>query len=79
MTLLMPSLIRAPNGDHFSRKAIPSDVREAYAAAHGVKREALFGSPQALPKPTQRRPTRSGSPRSRVVSLRFALRRVASQ
>jgi integrase len=38
----MPTLTRAPNGDHFSRKAIPADVRDAYAAAYGVKREALF-------------------------------------
>jgi hypothetical protein len=46
----MPSLIRAPNGDHFSRKAIPSDVREAYGAAHGVKREALFRFPAGTPE-----------------------------
>jgi hypothetical protein len=54
MTISMPNLKRAPNGDYFARKAIPEDVRDAYAAAHGVRREALFrhpgGSPQNVAK-----------------------------
>lgn len=43
--ILMPVLTRAPNGDHFSRKAIPADVRDEYAAAYGIRREALFRLP----------------------------------
>ncbi|HEY9009710.1 MAG TPA: hypothetical protein VIN06_01700 [Devosia sp.] len=42
----MPKLSKAPNGDYFSRKAIPADVREEYGAAYGVKREALFRWPK---------------------------------
>jgi hypothetical protein len=48
MTISMPSLTRAPNGDHFSRKVIPSDVREEYGAAYGVKREAFFRRPAGI-------------------------------
>lgn len=42
MTISMPSLTRAPNGDHFARKVIPADVRDAYATAFGVRQEARF-------------------------------------
>jgi len=49
MTISMPSLKKAPNGDHVARKAIPADIREAYAAAYGVKREALFRHPLGAP------------------------------
>ncbi len=34
MTFIMPSLKRAKNGDYFSRKIIPSDVREEYMRLH---------------------------------------------
>jgi integrase len=54
MTILMPTLGRAPNGDHFCRKVIPADVRAAYAAAYGVKHEERFrysaGAPVAEAK-----------------------------
>lgn len=42
MTLHMAGLTRAKNGDWFSRKAIPSDIREAYQRAHGVRQEERF-------------------------------------
>ncbi len=42
MYLLMPALTRAPNGDHFSRKVIPPDIRDAYEHAYGVRQEARF-------------------------------------
>ena len=38
MTVTMTGLRRAKNGDWFSRKAIPDDVRDAY----GVRREERF-------------------------------------
>lgn len=49
MIVPMPSLTRAKNGDWFARKAIPSEVRERYAAAHRVKREELFRWPAGTP------------------------------
>ena len=42
MTVTMTSLRRAKNGDWFSRKAIPDDVRDAYQTAYGVRREERF-------------------------------------
>jgi integrase len=48
MTIPMPKLTRR-NGDWFSRKAIPADIREAYRAAHGVSQEARFRLPSDLP------------------------------
>lgn len=42
MTVTMTSLRRAKNGDWFSRKAIPDDVRDAYQSAYGVRREERF-------------------------------------
>jgi hypothetical protein len=44
----MTSLTRAKNGDWFSRKAIPADVRDAYAKAHGVAREERFRLPSTV-------------------------------
>ncbi|MBW9090036.1 hypothetical protein JNB91_19695 [Rhizobium wenxiniae] len=38
----MTSLRRAANGDWFSRKGIPADIREAYKAAYGVAMEERF-------------------------------------
>ncbi|TNM65067.1 hypothetical protein [Aliirhizobium smilacinae] len=38
----MTSLRRAANGDWFSRKGIPSDIREAYKATYGVAMEERF-------------------------------------
>lgn len=45
MNLPMPSLTKAPNGDWFARKVIPANLRQAYAVAHGVSREARFRMP----------------------------------
>lgn len=42
MTVAMTGLRRAKNGDWFSRKAIPDDVRDAYQTAYGVRREERF-------------------------------------
>ncbi|THV25076.1 tyrosine-type recombinase/integrase [Peteryoungia ipomoeae] len=42
MTVLMPSLSRAKNGDWFARKVIPSDVRDDYQSAFGVRQEERF-------------------------------------
>lgn len=42
MAILMPALTRAKNGDWFSRKVIPADVRDAYQRAYGVRHEARF-------------------------------------
>jgi integrase len=55
MTISMPTLKRAPNGGYIARKAIPADVRDAYAAAHGVRREALFRLPAGSPQNEARR------------------------
>lgn len=38
----MPNLTRAKNGDWFSRKVIPIDVRDAYQRAYGVRQEERF-------------------------------------
>lgn len=38
----MTSLRRAANGDWFSRKGIPADIREGYKAAYGVSLEERF-------------------------------------
>lgn len=42
MTIPMPALTRAKNGDWFARKVIPSDVRDAYQRAYGVRQEERF-------------------------------------
>ncbi|MET3660698.1 hypothetical protein [Aquamicrobium ahrensii] len=42
MTVTMTGLRRAKNGDWFSRKAIPDDVRDAYQSAYGIRREERF-------------------------------------
>ncbi|MEP9396151.1 hypothetical protein [Mesorhizobium sp. KR2-14] len=42
MTVTMASLRRAKNGDWFSRKAIPDDVRDSYQRAYGIRREERF-------------------------------------
>ncbi len=41
----MTTLRRAPNGDWFSRKIIPQDVRTAYRDTFGVSQEARFRCP----------------------------------
>ena len=38
----MPTLTHAKNGDWFSRKVIPADVRDAYQRAYGVRQEERF-------------------------------------
>lgn len=48
MTVLMPSLARARNGDWFARKVIPADVRDAYQRAYGVRQEERFRRPSTL-------------------------------
>lgn len=42
MVLRMPTLTRAKNGDWFARKVIPSDVRDAYQRAYGIRQEERF-------------------------------------
>jgi integrase len=42
MTIPMPALTRAKNGDWFARKVIPSEVRDAYQRAYGVRQEERF-------------------------------------
>ena len=44
----MTSLRRAKNGDWFSRKGIPGDVREAYKLAYGVALEERFRLPSSV-------------------------------
>lgn len=48
MTILMPSLTRDKNGDWFSRKGIPADVRDDYQRAHGLRQEQRFRRPASL-------------------------------
>jgi len=48
MTVLMPSLSRAKNGDWFARKVIPADVRDGYQRAFGVRQEERFRRPSTL-------------------------------
>jgi integrase len=45
----MTSLKKAKNGDWFSRKAIPADIRDAYLKAYGVSREERFRKPSSFP------------------------------
>lgn len=49
MTLNMPTLSRAKNGDYFARKGIPADVRDAYQRAYGVRQEERFRLPSGKP------------------------------
>lgn len=42
MSLTMPALSRAKNGDWFARKVIPADVRDAYQRAYGLRQEERF-------------------------------------
>ncbi|HEU4378660.1 MAG TPA: hypothetical protein VFR73_08795, partial [Hyphomicrobiaceae bacterium] len=49
MNIRMTALRRAPNGDWFSRKAIPADVRDAYRAVHGVSQEERFRRAASMP------------------------------
>lgn len=39
MVLCIPTLTRTKNGDWFARKVIPSDVRDAYHRAYGIRQE----------------------------------------
>jgi len=43
----MTSLRRAKNGDWFSRKRIPEDIRDAYRTAFGQGQEERFRRPSA--------------------------------
>lgn len=42
MTISMPSLKRAKNGDWLARKVIPVELRDAYQRAYGIRQEARF-------------------------------------
>jgi integrase len=72
----MPTLTRAPNGDHFARKGIPADIREAYAAAYGVRREALFRQPAGTPDPQVKKAFAEwlAEVEGRIAALRAAAR-----
>lgn len=50
MAIPMTTLRRAANGDWFSRKAIPDDVRESYRLAFGKSQEERFRRPATLPQ-----------------------------
>jgi integrase len=72
----MVSLKRAPNGDWFARKAVPSDLREAYRAAHGVAREELFRRQGSLSTDRAKQELREwdAAISSRISALRAAAR-----
>lgn len=48
MPVVMTSLKTAKNGNWFSRKAIPEDVREPYRLAYGISREERFRLPGSV-------------------------------
>ena len=48
--VVMTSLKKAPNGDWYSRKAIPADVKEACKDAYGLNREERFRRPPTFPQ-----------------------------
>jgi integrase len=72
----MTSLRRATNGDWFSRKRIPADVRDAYEATYGVREEARFRLPAETPPETAKQEFRDwdAAITSRIGSLRAAAR-----
>jgi integrase len=76
MPVLMTSLKRAPNGDWFSRKAIPEDVRDAYQRAHGVSREERFRRPGSLSQDRAKQEFREwdATVSGRIGSLRAAVK-----
>ena len=49
MAAWMTTLRRAPNGDWFSRKRIPEDIRETYHSVFKVRQEERFRAPGSLP------------------------------
>ena len=50
MALRMVALNRLPNGQFFSRKVIPVDVRDAYSRLYGGHWEAQLRQPADTPK-----------------------------
>ncbi|WP_149310354.1 hypothetical protein [Methylobacterium sp. P1-11] len=72
----MTSLSRAPNGDWFSRKGIPKDVREAYKQTHGVSQEERFRRPASLSTGAAKAELREwdATITSRIEALRAAAR-----
>jgi hypothetical protein len=76
MTIQMTALRRAPNGDWFSRKAIPADVREAYRAAHGVSQEERFRRASSTPVERAKQELREwdATISGRITKLRAARR-----
>jgi hypothetical protein len=51
MALQMVALNRLPNGQFFSRKVIPVDVRDAYSRLYGRHWEAQLRQPAETPRP----------------------------
>lgn len=74
MNFRMVTLQRARNGDWFSRKAIPTDIREAYKAAHGVAVEERFRQPASMPLPQAKQELRDWDAMvsARIHALRAA-------
>jgi hypothetical protein len=72
----MTSLRRASNGDWFSRKRIPADVRDAYEATYHVREEVRFRLPAETPSETARQEFRDwdATITSRIGSLRAVAR-----
>ena len=54
MALQMVALNRLPNGQFFSRKVIPVDVRDAYSRLYGGHWEAQLRQPADTPRPEPR-------------------------
>ena len=76
MAITITSLRRAPNGDWYSRKGIPADVREAYRAAFGRSREEFFRQPPGLALGAAKQALREwdAAITSRIEALRAAKR-----
>lgn len=76
MAIPMTTLRRAPNGEWYSRKGIPADVRESYGAAFGRSREEFFRCPPGLPVGAAKQALREwdAAITSRIEALRAAKR-----
>jgi len=72
MAIPMTTLRRAPNGEWYSRKGIPADVRESYGAAFGRSREEFFRCPRVAAKQALRE--WDAAITSRIEALRAAKR-----
>ena len=76
MPVVMTSLKTAKNGDWFSRKAIPEDVREPYRLAYGISREERFRLPGSVTLDRAKQEFREWDARisGRIDALRAAAR-----